>query len=321
MTTPADIQLYDITCGEKVQYGYYAALEVVFSQFLNELESYFFDEFNASFEFDYEIITGLKFRRFLEQIGGPQPIILFNLSPLIGDCLMIMENRSANLLLSREKMQVNKRTTIDNRFLLNNNHTGEIKATVEQLLDRFCDCWEKILPVQSRLKKLVTNKIKARVMSPVEACVVVRVNLKQNRFSTCWEFCFSDYQLDQVIKKYGSKLLLAGTGESRESGTTRRYFSELLLKDSQYQISGVLGELDLSEQELLDSYQNQTIIPLKSDIDNNAVVTLNDKPLLSASVGVTNEHIALQVNGKYERKKAEQKVRQKSFSKIRFPGA
>ncbi len=319
MITPANIQPYDITCGEKVQYGYYAALEVVFNQFLNELESYFFDEFNTSLEFSYDIITGLKFKKFLERLESPQPIFLFNLSPLIGDCLLTMENRSANLLLAREKLRENRKTAVNNQFILNNSHSNDIQVVIEQLLGRFCDCWEKILPVESKLKKLVSNKIKARILSPVEACVIVRINLRQNHFSTYLEFCFSDYQLDQVIKKFGSKLLLAGNGEARESETTKRYFTELLLSESHYLISGVLGELNISEKELLESFQNQTVIPIKSDIRNNAIVTINEKPLLSASVGMTNDQIALQVNGKYERKMVEEKIKQKSFSKIQFP--
>jgi len=145
--------------------------------------------------------------------------------------------------------------------------------------------------------------------------------LNQNQFSTYWEFCFSDYQLDQVIKKYGSKLLLAGNGETRENCLTNRYFSELLLKESNYHLTGVLGELHISEKELLDSYHSQTVIPINNDISKNVIVTVNEKPLLSASAGVTNDQIALQINGKYEKKKVEERIKQKPFLKIEFPNA
>ena len=319
MMTDADIQPYDITCGETVQYGYYAALEVVFNQFLNELESYFFDEFNTSLEFSYEINTGLKFKRFLERLISPQPIFLFNLSPLIGDCLLVMENRGANLLLAREDLHQSRKIPINNQFVLNNNHSESIQVVVEELLSRLCDCWKKILPVNSKLKKLVSNKIKARVMSPVEACVIVRVKLQQNNFSTYWDFCFSDYQLDQVIKKFGSTLLLAGNGEARENELTKQYFTDLLLSESHYRLTGILGQLSISEKELLESFNNQSVIPIKSDIANNAIITINERPLLSGSVGLTSDQIALQVNGKYERKKIEEKGKRKSFSKIQFP--
>lgn len=319
MADSMDIKPYDITGGEKVHFGYYAALEVVFNQYLNELESYFFDEFNTTLEFSYEIITGLKFRQFLERIENPQPIFLFHLSPVIGDCLLIMENRGANLLLSQEKLQANRKTSINNQFTLNSEHSAKIHGKINKLLSLFSKCWENILPVNSSLQKLVSNKIKARIMSPVEGCVIVRMNLKQNQFSTYWEFCFSDYQLDQVIKKYGSKLLLAGDGQVRENKATKQFFSELLLNESQFSLTGVLGDLNISEQDLLDSFHNQTVIPIKNEVSNNAVITVNNKPLLSASVGISNDHVALQVNGKYDKKKIEGKVKQKSFSKIHFP--
>ncbi len=321
MTTPTDFIAYDITCGETVHYGYYAALEVVFNQYLNELESYFFDEFNTSLEFSYEIITGMKFNKYLDRLQKPQPIFLFNLFPLIGDCLLVMENRAANLLLAKQKLNKSRKTGVNNQFSLNTENSQQIQATISRLLNLFSDCWEKILPVQGKLKKLVSNRIKARIMSPAEASVIVRVNLSQNQFSTYWEFCFSDYQLDQVIKKYGSKLLLAGNGETRENSLTNKYFSELLLKESNYHLTGVLGELHISEKELLDSYHNQSVIPISSDISKNVIVTVNDKPLLSASAGVTNDQIALQINGKYEKKKVEERIRQKPFLKLEFPTA
>ena len=321
MVTPAEFKAYDITCGETVHYGYYAALEVVFNQYLNELESYFFDEFNTSLDFSYEIITGMKFNKYLDSFQKPQPIFLFNLFPLIGDCLLVMENRAVNLLLAKQKLKKSRKTGVNNHFSLNGENSQQIQITIEHLLSLFSGCWEKILPVKSKLKKLVSNKIKARIMSPAEASVIVRVNLNQNQFSTYWEFCFSDYQLDQVIKKYGSKLLLAGNGETRENCLTNRYFSELLLKESNYHLTGVLGELHISEKELLDSYHSQTVIPINNDIRKNVIVTVNEKPLLSASAGVTNDQIALQINGKYEKKKVEERIKQKPFLKIEFPNA
>jgi len=319
MRAPKRVKPYDITAGEKVSYGYYAALEVVFSQFLNELESYFFDEFNSSLSFDYKIVTGLKFKKYLNGLVNPQPIILFSLSPIIGNCLLVMENRSANLLLSREKLRSNKRTAVSNQFGLNAKHASEIQLTIEQLLNRFCGCWEKILPVKSRLQKLVTNTIKARVMSPVEACVVVKVSLRQNRFATYWEFCFSDYQLDQVIKQFGSQLLLAGNGEARANDQTKKYLTDLLLNECQYFIKGIVGEISISEHELIECYQKQKVIPVKNAIESNAIVSINDHPLLFGYIGSTNDQIAIQINGKYDNKTVEQKVKQKSFNKIRFP--
>ncbi|NQU65712.1 MAG: hypothetical protein HQ517_15730 [SAR324 cluster bacterium] len=319
MVTSAEIKAFDITCGETVQYGYYAALEVVFNKYLIELESYFFDEFNTSLEFSYEILTGLKFNRYLKSIHNPQPIFIFNLSPLIGDCLLIMESRAVNLLLAQNQLNSKRKTGVNNRFSLNTENSSQIQATIEQLLGLFSGCWEKILPVESKLKKLVSNKIKARVMSPAEASVIVRVTLNQNQFSTFWEFCFSDYQLDQVIKKHGSTLLLAGNGEIRENHLIQKHFSDLLLQESNYQLKGVLGELLISEQMLLDSYHDQAVIPIINDISKNVVVTVNEKPLLSAVAGVTNDQIALQINGKYEKKKVEERVRQKPFHELKFP--
>ncbi|MCP4751533.1 MAG: hypothetical protein GY866_11615 [Proteobacteria bacterium] len=319
MNVQPDIERYDITCGEKIQYGYYAALEVVFKKYIGELESYFFDEFNLSFQFDFEIKTGMKFREYLNGIEQPTPIFIYGLSPLKGDCLFLMENRSANLILAKAALNKSKRISLSNRFQLNAGNSRDIQHTVEDLLDLFQKSWENIFTVNSKLKKLVSNKIKAKVMNPAEACIAVKINMTQNNYAAYWEFCFSAYQLDQIIKKYGAKVLLAGKGEVRENQKIREYFTDLLLKESSYELRGIIGELNISQKELEESYHSEKVLPLKNVLNQNVIIQLNKVPILSASAGVTHENLSLQVNGKFEKVKVDIKQQQKPFSKLQFP--
>ena len=321
MVQSANVNSYDITGGEKVEFGYYAALEVIFKQFLHRLESFYYDEFNLPFDIDFEIVTGIKFSKYIEQVDQPLPIFIFELPPLRGEGLLVLDNRSTNLIFSKEQLSKNKRVGIDNRFRVDNENCEIVKEHVEAILLLFEESWQRILKVESRLKKLVSNRIKAKVMSPAEACIVVRINIAQSDFQTYWEFCFSAYHLDRIIKQYGSKALLAGNGEAQEDEKIRQYLTDLLLADSAYELTGELGNLFASQKVLEASYEKGTVIPITNEINQNAVVKLNSIPVLSAGIGVTNENISVQINGKLEKIKDKKKHKHKPFSPMKFPSA
>lgn len=313
------VEPYDITCGERIEFGKYAALEVIFDQFMSELESYFLDEYNLLFEFDYSIRNGLKFKDYLKSLDYQIPIVTFELSPLKGECLFVLDNRSTNLILQKKAIKSQKKTNIGKHFLINGTNSQDYKSELEGLLFCLDNCWKNIIKVDSKLNKLVFNKIKAKVMAESEACIVVHVLIKQKKFQANWEFCFSAYQLDRIIEEFGSRVLLTGNNKTFQNPMIKEYLTKMLLEESTYEISAELGSLKISQKKLLESYNNQEIIPIKSGIKHNITVNLNQTPILSAQLGSTHNHLSLQINGKYDAIKESVKEDLKPFSAIHFP--
>ncbi|MCP4294802.1 MAG: hypothetical protein GY786_04270 [Proteobacteria bacterium] len=319
MNQSEEITPYNITKGEKVYYGYYAALETIFRQFVSDLESYFFDEFNLSFGFTFEIQGGIKFKNFLNKLDKPKPIFWYEISPLKGDCLLILENRFANLLMSKPALNQSGRVAVNNRFQVNGDNYETLRNSVDSILEHFSNSWGIIVPAEKKLKKLVSHRFKAKVMNPLEACVVVSLQLVHKNFISHCKFCFSAYQLDSILKKYGKKTLLRGEGVFVQNRDVGEYFSHLIEEEASYELTGVLGEINLSRNELIKSYQEGSIIPLDNVLKNNAVVKINGVPLLSANTGMTLEKYSIQVNGRYESMEGEIKKRQRPFAKLQFP--
>lgn len=318
-TQKIDVKPFDITRGEKVKFGYYAALDVVFKQFLGYLESYFFDEFNLAVELDFEITTEIKFKNYIDSLEQPSPILIFKLPPLQGESLIYLENRSANLILSKDKLEQDRKIPIHNRFSLREHNYSALRHRLQDWVSLFGKSFESIYSVEGKLIKLVSNKIKAKVLKPSESCIIVRINITQKSFSSFIEFCFSAYQLDLVINKYGSKALLAGNGEVQPNLIFKDFFTDILLKESTYEVCGILGELNVSQKDLIDSYNTNKVLPINNEINQNVVVQLNKVPILSAFAGTTNKNMSLQINGKLEKVKNKIREKNKPFSRLRFP--
>jgi flagellar motor switch protein FliM len=190
---------------------------------------------------------------------------------------------------------------------------------MDQLFILFESSWAKVHRIECKLKRVVSNKIKAKVMDNTESCVVVSIEMKQNRFVSHWDFCFSTYLLDRIIEKRGAKGLLAASGHHRgQEKKVKEYFEKLLLEESRYQIDAVLGFINLSSKDLWDSYQNKTVIPIKNVVQGHAEVQLNKNPILAAEIGETAGQISLKVADSFSTMASVIKKSKKSFSKLTF---
>ncbi len=319
MAAKKTVKPYDITNGEKVTYGFYSALEVVFQQFIGKLESYFFDEFKLAFDFSVDLKTGIKFRNYFDTLDSPVPIFVFNLFPFTRDSLLKIDNGFINLILAKEELFEKGRIALGNGFSLENTNSSQVKTSIEQILELFQESWKNIYPVEYNLRKLVSNKIKAKVMDLTESCVVITLAMSQKSYRCEWEFCFSTYQLDRIIEKRGAQGLLAASSPQQQDQKIKEYLTRLLIQESEYEISGVLGSINLSSNQLFESLNNKTVIPIENNLKNRAVIKLNKIPILAADIGQTSDKISLKIKNSYESFKTETQKEKKGFSAIQFP--
>lgn len=312
------IKPYDITNGEKVTYGYYSALEVVFSQFLNKLETYFYDSYNLSFNLSFSIKTDIKYSRYLNSIEQPSPLFIFGMSPLMRDSIVKIDNRFVNLILSREELYKNGKVAIDNRFTLSQENSDRVKNSMEELLELFQESWQGVSQVNCTLKKLVSNKIKAKVMGETESCAVVTIKLQQNKYVSTCEFCMSTYQLDRIMEKRGARGLIAAYGSQPQDSFVRNHLTRVLMEESRYELKAVLGTLKLSHKDIIDSYRKNQIIPLETEIKDYVSLYLNEIPILAATLGTSKSKISLRIDNAFDAAKKQSENRPSSFSEITF---
>ena len=312
---------YDITRGESIRQGYFAALEVVMRRYISEMESYFFDQFKIHCAFDFSIQPNRQFNEVLKGLPQPCPIFRFTFSPLRSEALLVMDNRLANLILHQQELKNSGQSLISNHFLVTAQNYGPIESSAQAMLNALAKSWGKLAPAKVELNHLVAHRVKAKVLSPTESTVTVRVCLKYKNFKTGWDFCFSAYELDPLLKKYGNKALLTGYCEQEPSPEEAMHLENILLNQASYEIKGTIGEMNLSQLDLQEALQEGTILPIESLLTEDILLTFNGEPLLSGQPGESLGKLAVQINGPYLQKKNEAKNKPKPFKAIRFPKA
>ena len=314
-------QKFDLTQGEKVNYSYYIALESIFNCFTDRLEELFYDMFNKVFQFEYQIETGIRFQSQLRKTEAPVPIFILDVSPMKGNALLILDHSMTNLFLNQKRIFNQKTIDVKNYFTLNQNNSRILGAKVNHYLSEFEKCWESIHPINVKLKKLVSNPVKAKIMHSYETCIFIKVSARYKNFSCQCQFGFSAFQLDPVMKKHYQKAMLLGDSRSEPNPEKSKALLTMLSTDTTYKVKGILGNFTISHQEIINSLESGAVIPLENALQNHVVVTINDHPVLSAEAGMSEQKLSLKVNGRFDEMKLKVKQQSIPFSKLSFPNS
>lgn len=308
---------FDLSRGESITSGYYTPLEVVVKNYLSELESYFFDQFHISCLFDFRIDPAGKFQEYLGSIAQPTPIFVVNFSTLKEDALLVMDNPLANLFLEREELVRQGRAKVPKGFAVDLDNYPRLEEGVSQLVGLFAKSWSRLQDCNHRISKLVSHRIKAKIMAPGESCLKVKVGLSYKGFSSGFEFCFSAFGMDLFLKSYGRQALLMG--ERSQPTPNLEPLRRRIEAEAEYQATAVLGELYLSKQDLESSLKTGMVLPVKSGLKDQIAVLVNGLPLLSGEPGESLGHQAVLVQGRIDEVRQELKKQPKPFSKTRYP--
>lgn len=312
---------YDITRGEKIHLGYFSALEAIFKQFCSGLESLLYDRFKISCDLSYVIQSGFSYGTFIKGLEQPLPMFLFHTEGLKGASIMAMENNLANLFLFRDDLFEKGRVVIPRSFQLNETNHMEVKDAATEIMQRFEESVSIIETSKVEVDKLVSHRIKAQIMEPEEPCVKVKVRAAYKEFSGHMEFCFSAYQLDPLLKRSGKKVLLNRFADEPSKENNPGWIASLIEDKANFQVKGIYGEVNVSQDQLQQALLSKEPIPLHSDINGNLIICINGQPQLSGQAGSSRGQLALQVNGKYQAVKEETKKKPVPFAKLQFPKA
>jgi len=319
MSTHAQVSPLDLTSGESVSAGYYTGLSQVLNGYLSALESLFFDRFNLTFQFDYQIGQPMKFNRYLDGLPQPCPIFVHSLSAFEGPSLLVLDNPLANLILQQAELRNAGQVKLRRDFQVSMDNYPLLEKTVEDALGLFAAGWDRMVPCKHQVNKLVSHKMKAKIMSPVEQCVSVRINAKYKSFSSYLEICFSAYQLDQILRNHGYKGLLLGDSKPPENQLWA--LKHLIEHEALYEATASLGTVELSKAQLEEALESGSVLPLQNPLQAQVCVSVNGMPLFSGAIGESLGTQAVQINGPIEEIRQKQRAKSKPFAQTQFPNS
>ncbi len=313
----AAIEPYSLVESE-IDTGRYAWMDVILRRWAHRLETTLFERLGIMCEVSADAAEGMRFEEFGKQFSTQCPIYIFE-TDFHGSGLMVLDNRFAHACLqpnAKARLQEQPDTVPH----LNTKSHQRLQNLLVSLLRDFKKSWQGVAEVRLFLKKVTTHFFRAKVMAPFEKCIVTRVRFRSHGFTSHLTLCFPYMTLDRILQREGKKSTLPPEQLENYYSDVQDHFRQKL-EDCDYEVVAELGSIELSAHHGQPSIQVGQILPLQSVIGSELTIKVNNQPVLTGTIGQTEDFYAVQVVGDYQEKKAEFRSRPRSFNPIRWPQA
>lgn len=303
----------------QIKTGRFRWFDIVMRRWSHLLQSTLYDSLGILYEVATLPSDWMRFREFTGIIEKHQPIYIFEVGLLKGCGLMVVNNKFAHQCLCDTPKE---RLAAQSEELppLNPQKQKKIQNVLERMMIDFSKSWDNIFDVQSHLKKITTHTSRARVMAPFEKCVVGRLLLRSHGTISDIILCFPYLTLDGLFQKLNRKKILPPEIIEHQLPELKDHFQSLL-EQFQYELSVEIGNVKFKPESQNSSIKVGDILPVQSVIGSELIVKINQKPVLTGEIGVSDENYAIKVSGKYEEKKLQFRQRPRPFTALNWPKA
>jgi len=282
-----DVVPYDLTSQNRILHDQFEALEKVYDRFVKSLRSSLSYSLGRTIEVSFVSTEKVKFCDFLKLFSNPTSFNIFNIKPLIGSAMIVIE---PDLLFSlidcmfggkgKTVSQVREFTLIEQRA---------IKIFVIEVLKNFEKAWKIIHSVEVSLKDTENNPRFVRLVDPNDSAMVIVFSINGDEFSGKIYFCIPYLMLEPFKDKlsYGNLTNLE---------TDNKWNAELqaLLQETRVSITTELGMTTHTVSELLNLQQGD-VVKLNTGPHDPVTVKVEGVPKFQGVPGVVKGNRAVEI--------------------------
>jgi flagellar motor switch protein FliM len=304
------IQSYRFGQAERLQYGRFPALDTVFYRWARALEEVLFDAFHTEVYAGSSVVEEMKFADFHAALKHPRPIYFFELPPLQGTALLVLDNRFAALATHPEEARRNE----GHLTPLTRHNYHSLQAVVIRMMAAFDRSWEGLHPVAARLRKITPHLFRARILSGFEPCLTAQLHVSGEGISSRMMVCLPRVMLDPIGAALREQAIIPSL-----SPVQMAVEGAGLLDEAPHTLTVRLGHI----QSTLDAEQLRVgeVFSLESDTGSQAVMEINGAPSLLGTIGEAGGRYAVQVTGAYQEVRESPIKPPESFQQVDWPNA
>ncbi len=312
---PVNVERYAFQEAERLRLGRFPVLDTILYRWARRIEESLFERFQMEIYAGASVVEEMKFSSFYGSLKSAKPIYFFELEPLEGQGLLVLDNRFANLCINPPSPRGSAVGAVD-RVLLAPHNQGRLQQVVQRLMADFEQCWQDVYPVQAHLRKITTYLFRARILSSYERCLVAQIHLSGEQVSARLTWCFPRIMLEPILNELQSSRVIPSMVPERRP--VPRFAERGSLEDTDFRLSVSLGRLDPKPSGW--SLERGEVIPLRAEGDGQAaIVRINGKPLLLGTVGETQGRYAVKITGPYQERRPPRVSTAASFQAIQWP--
>ena len=283
----AEAESYDLASRSIILRYQFYALEEVYDKFADLLHNSLTSFFRKSIDVKFVSTEMVKFREFLEGFSSPTSFNIFNMEPLIGLSLLVIEPGLVFSLIDcmfggngKPIAQVREFTLIEQRM---------IRKFVVEVLSNLEKAMDVVHPVQISIKKSETKPEFVYMLAPNDLIISVIFSVKGDEFSGDIHLCIPYLMLEPIKDKLSSRYF-------REKDIERIFSPRIqnLLKNTNITVIAELGRTAYTIRDIL-NLQLGDIIKLNTCPQDFITINVQEVPKYQGVPGIAKGNRAVQV--------------------------
>lgn len=158
------------------------------------------------------------------------------------------------------------------------------------------NAWTNYAEIEHSFDMIETNSRLIQFIAPDEAVVIVVIEMTVDDLVGNVNICLPASALEGLFKLFDSKFTQVGRKVDPEQEKENKAEIMSYLKKSSLTVSGVLGQTQISLQELLCLQRGDVISLNSSTKENSVVVKVENVPWFSGSVGIKKKKYAVRID-------------------------
>ncbi|GMA49029.1 flagellar motor switch protein FliM [Alicyclobacillus contaminans] len=288
------VRTYDFRRAMRFSKDHIRIIRRIHEHFARLLATSLSGQLRAVVQIQVESVDQVPYEEFIRSIPTLTVIQVMELHPLQGKAVMEMNPQVVFALLDRLLGGVVKGPYRE-RELTEIEHALLLRA-LGSTTDFLAEAWRNVGELSPELLSIESNPQFLQLTTPNETVLVVTMSAKIGSASGLINLCIPHVTIEPLIPKLSTQYFMDSGKVRRSSDRPEVPRLQRHLLGSSAEVSVVLGEAELTLQELLD-IQVGDVIPLNTPIGSPLNVLVNDVPTLLGSIGTRRNKYAVQILG------------------------
>lgn len=300
---------FDFSSQDRIVRGRMPTLELVNERFARHLRISLFNMLRHTAEVSINGVQMLKFGEYLHTLFVPTSLNMVRFRPLKGTALVTMEARLVFILVENffggdgryhAKIEGREFTPTERRI---------IQMLLKIIFEDYHDAWAPVMEAEFEYLDSEVNPAMANIVSPTEVIVVNSFHIELDGGGGDFHIAMPYAMLEPI-----RELLDAGVQSDKED-TDQRWSQALEdeIMDVSVDITAKLLEKELTLREMM-NFKVGDIIPV--DMPESMLVSVEGLPTFKATLGQSNEQLAMKITERLKRPKVHNSKLQLSSLKL-----
>ncbi len=301
------VMLYDFKRPNRVSKEQLRAIKGIHDKMARNLSSHISTIMRSIIEIQLQSVDQMTYGEFLMSLPSPTSFNIFSLKPLDGSGVLEMNPSIAFPMIDRILGGQGEAYDIERE--LTDIESNILDTVLRVVMQKLKDSWSSIIELYPVITSKESSPNVVQIVAQNEIVIMVVLELTIGETSGMINIAYPVIFLESILSKLANKDIMIGEASAKKS---RNAELKELVKRANITLEATLGNSRISIKQLME-LEKGDVIKLTTPASDKATITIDDKEVFEAKIGIHRHHKTMQVTSTIKNDKDEIKEILKKF--------